>query len=152
MAHLDDIRDVNEDGIRVLMGANRWGGATFHNAGWNPRHIEGIDHFFFYALEYLTGKHFIHGQPVCLGIYIGSELQNNEGEKMLEAIHRVGVDIRPEAMGVTWDDAAEAMRKLAWYVRYADLWHTVADVEPITEDFIVHIKDRVYSTFGAWDG
>ena len=149
MAHLDDIHTVNEDGIRVLMSANRWGGATFHNAGWNPRHIEGIDHFFFYALEYLTGKHFIHGQPVCLGIYIGSELQNNEGERMLEAIHRVGVDIRPEAMGISWDDAAEAMRKLAWYVRYADLWYTVADVEPITEDFIAHIKDRVYSTFGA---
>lgn len=150
MSHLDDIRDVNEQGIRTLMLANRWGGATFHNAGWNPRHIEGIDHFFFYTLEYLTGKHFIHGQPVCLGIYIGSALQDNEAEKMLAAIHRVGVDIRPEAMGVTWDDAAEAMRKMAWYVRYADLWYTTADVRPVTEEFIAHVKDRVYTTYGAW--
>jgi glycerol-1-phosphate dehydrogenase [NAD(P)+] len=152
MAHLDDINAVNEEGIRTLMLANRWGGATFHNAGWNPRHIEGIDHFFFYTLEYLTGKHFIHGQPVCLGIYIGSALQNNHAEDMLAAIHRAGVDIRPEAMGVTWDDAAEAMRKLAWYVRYAGLWFSVADVKPVTEEFIAQIKDRVYSTFGVWDG
>jgi glycerol-1-phosphate dehydrogenase [NAD(P)+] len=151
MSHLDDIHEVNEEGIRTLMTANRWGGAAFHNAGWNPRHIEGIDHFFFYTLEYLTGKHFIHGQPVCLGIYIGSALQDNDAEKMLAAIHRVGVDIRPEAMGVTWDDAVEAMRKLAWYVRYADLWYTVADVKAVTEDFIEHIRDRVYSTFGAWE-
>jgi hypothetical protein len=64
----------------------------------------------------------------------------------------VGVDIRPEAMGLTWDDAAEAMRKLAWYVRYTGLWHTVADEQPITEEFVAHIKDRVYSTFGAWQG
>jgi glycerol-1-phosphate dehydrogenase [NAD(P)+] len=152
MGCLDDINAVSEEGIRTLMLANRWGGATFHNAGWNPRHIEGIDHFFFYTLEYLTGKHFIHGQPVCLGIYIGSAIQDNKGEEMLAAIHRAGVDIRPEAMGVTWDDAAEAMRKLAWYVRYAGLWHTVVDEKPVTEDFIAHIKDRVYSTFGALNG
>ena len=150
MAHLDDIREVNEQGIRTLMLANRWGGATFHNAGWNPRHIEGVDHFFFYTLENLSGKHFIHGQPVCLGIYIGSALQDNEAEKMLAAIHRAGVDIRPEAMGVTWEAAAEAMRKLAWYVRYAGLWYTVADVRPVTEDFIARIKDRVYATYGPW--
>ena len=35
---LDDIRTVNEKGIRTLMTANRWGGAAFHNAGWTPRH------------------------------------------------------------------------------------------------------------------
>lgn len=152
MADLDNIRAVNEQGIRTLMLANRWGGATFHNAGWNPRHIEGVDHFFFYTLEYLTGKHFIHGQPVCLGIYIGSALQDNQAEMMLAAIHRAGVDIRPEAMGVTWDIAAEAMRKLAWYVRYADLWYTIADVKPVTEDFIAGVKDRIYSVYGPWNG
>lgn len=152
MAKLDDIHDVNEDGIRTLMNANRWGGAAFHNAGWNPRHIEGIDHFLFYTLEYLTGRPFIHGQPVCLGIYIGSALQENEPEKMLTAIKQVGIDIRPEAMGLTWDDVAEAMRKLAWYVDYAGLWYTVASAKPITEDFIDHVQNRIYTTFGSWSG
>jgi len=152
MANLDDIHAVNEAGIRTLMNANRWGGAAFHNAGWNPRHIEGIDHFLFYTLEYLTGRPFIHGQPVCLGIYVGSALQENQPEKMLAAIEQAGVDIRPEAMDLTWDDAAEAMRKLAWYVDYAGLWYTIANHKPITEDFIDHVKDRIYSTFGPWSG
>ena len=31
---------------------------------------------------------------------------------MLSALMRAGVDIRPEQMGVTWDDVAEAMRTL----------------------------------------
>ena len=83
------------------MLAHRWGGATFHNSGWNPRHIEGVEHFLFYNLERLTGRHFIHGQPVGLGIYAGSILQGNEPDAMLAALVRVGVDIRPEAMGVT---------------------------------------------------
>lgn len=77
LENLDEIHDVTELGIRTLMDALRWGGAAYHNAGWYARHIEGVEHFIFYALEYLTGKKFIHGQPVCLGIYIGSLLQEN---------------------------------------------------------------------------
>ena len=61
-----------EAGIRALVLAHRWGGTTFHDSGWNPRHIEGVEHFFFYNLERLTGRHFIHGQPVGLGIVAGS--------------------------------------------------------------------------------
>ncbi len=150
MACLDDIRDVTETGIRTLMNAHRWGGASFHNAGWNARHIEGIDHFLFYALEYLTKKPFLHGQPVCLGVYVGSALQENHAEEMLAAIHRVGVDIRPEAMGVTWDDVAEALHKLAWYVEQAGLWYTIASDKPVTDGFISQVRQRIEATYGSW--
>lgn len=152
LAKLDDIHNVTEEGIRTLMNAHRWGGAAFHNAGWNPRHIEGVDHFLFYTLEYLTHKPFIHGQPVCLGVYVGSALQDNHAEEMLQAIQRVGVDIRPEAMGVTWDDVAEALRKLSWYVEQAGLWYTIASEKPITDDFIDQVRERVVATYGPWQG
>ncbi len=151
MDHLDDIRAVNEVGIRTLMTAHRWGGATFHDSGWNPRHIEGVDHFFYYNLERLTGRHFIHGQPVGLGIYIGSALQANEPERMLAALLRVGVDVRPEAMGVTWDDVGEAMRTLAAYVRTAGLWYSVADAVPVDEAFIGRIREAVTAAYLDWD-
>ena len=147
LGHLDDIREVNETGIRVLMEAHRWGGATFHDSGWNPRHIEGVEHFFFYNLEKLTGKHFIHGQPVGLGIAFGSLLQDNQPDEMLAALLRVGVDIRPEAMGVTWEDAAEAMLTLPSYVREAGLWFTVAEVRPITTGIVEEVRQRVEDTY-----
>ena len=150
LGHLDDIREVNETGIRILMEAHRWGGATFHDSGWNPRHIEGVEHFFFYNLEKLTGKHFIHGQPVGLGIAFGSLLQDNEPDEMLAALLRVGVDIRPEAMGVTWEDAAEAMLTLPAYVREAGLWFTVADVRPITTGIVEEVRHRVETTYGRF--
>ena len=148
LGHLDDIRQVNETGIRVLMEAHRWGGATFHDSGWNPRHIEGVEHFFFYNLEKLTGEHFIHGQPVGLGIVFGSLLQNNQPDKMLAALFRVGVDIRPEAMGVTWEDAFQAMLTLPAYVKEAGLWFTVADVLPITTAIAEEVRQRVEDTYG----
>lgn len=150
LADLDEIRAVSDRGIRTLMLAHRWGGAAFHNAGWNTRHLDGVDHCYLYALEDLTGRHFIHGQAVGLGTYFGAVLQDNDPEMILSALSEVGVDIRPEAMGITWDDAATAMRRLAWYVRHADLWYTIADARPVTEDVIEHVRDRVYATFGAW--
>ena len=48
-----------------------------------------------------TGRHFIHGQPVGLGIVLGSVLQESGADEMVAALARAGVDIRPEAMGVT---------------------------------------------------
>jgi len=147
---LDEIKKVSEEGIRALTAAHRWAGAAFHNAGWNPRHIEGVEHFFFYTLEYLTKKPFIHGQPVCLGLFIGSALQENKADEILAAIHRVGVDIRPEAMGVTWEEVAEAMRKMKEYTETTGLWYTIVNDRPITESFIEYIKKRVEEVYGRW--
>jgi glycerol dehydrogenase-like iron-containing ADH family enzyme len=150
LAHLDDIRDVNEAGIRTLMNANRWGGATFHNAGWNPRHIEGTDHFVFYALEYCTGKKFIHGQPVCLGIVVGSLLHDHQADQMLQAIHRVGVDIRPEAMGITWADVAHALKNIRSFVQQEGLWYTILHEVEIRDDFIDDLRRRITRLYGPW--
>lgn len=148
---LDEIRAASPLGIRTLMQAHRWGGAAFHDAGWNPRHIEGVEHFLFYNLERLTGRHFIHGQPVGLGIVFGSQLQENEPDRMLAALHRVGVDIRPQAMGVTWDEVEEAMRTLPDFVREAGLWTTVVDLRPVTEESIATVRSRVVETYGPWE-
>jgi glycerol-1-phosphate dehydrogenase [NAD(P)+] len=150
LAELDEIRDVSDRGIRTLMLAHRWGGAAFHDAGWNTRHMDGVDHCFLYALEHHTGRHFIHGQAVGLGTYLGAVLQDNEPEMVLTALDRAGVDIRPESMGIDWEDAAMAMRRLAWYVRHADLEYTIADARPVTEEIVEQVRDRVYATFGEW--
>ena len=95
---IDDIKEVNDNGIIRLMNANSWGGPAFHNFGWNPRPIEGTDHFVFYSLEYHTKKSYIHGQPVNMGVYVGSLLHNSKAEEMLDYIIRAGVDIRPDSM------------------------------------------------------
>jgi len=147
---LDDIHDVTDHGIRTLMEAHRWGGDTFHASGWNPRHIEGVEHFFFYDLEKLTGRHFIHGQPVGLGIVLGSVMHDSGADEMVTALHRAGVDIRPEAMGVTWAEAEEAMRTLGTFVREAGLWHSVADERAVDDAIVGEVRERVLEAYGRW--
>ena len=150
LADLDEIHSTSERGIRTLVEALRWGGAAYHNAGWNARHVEGVEHFFFYALEFLTGKKFIHGQPVCLGVYIGAAMHDHQPEEMLSAIRRAGVDIRPQAMGITWDDVARTLYELAGFVEQAGLWYTIANEAVITDDLVARIQTRVEAVFGPW--
>ncbi len=149
MDALDDIREVNEKGIRALMLANRWGGAAFHNLGWNPRPIEGADHFLFYALEYHTGKKFIHGQPVCLGIYVGSLLHDDRAQEMLDAIVRAGVDIRPEAMDITWDDVSHALLNMREFVGQAGLWYSIFHDAEIDQAFVDTVRANVEAAYAG---
>jgi glycerol-1-phosphate dehydrogenase [NAD(P)+] len=151
MGALDAIHDVTDPGIRTLMDAHRWGGQTFHAAGWNPRHIEGVEHFFFYNLERRTGHHFIHGQPVGFGIVLGSVMHESGVDEMVAALVRAGVDIRPEAMGVTWAEAEAAMRSLGDFVRSAGLWHSIADERAVDDAIVTEMRDRIEAAYGPWD-
>jgi glycerol-1-phosphate dehydrogenase [NAD(P)+] len=135
-----EIHDVTDAGIQALMESLRWGGAAFHNAGWNPRHIEGAEHFLFYALEYLTGRPFVHGQPVALGVLVMSRLQDNRSEWIRGVIDKIGVPYHPEEMGITWDDVVAALRIVRQHIERAGLWYTVASARPITEQFIAETK------------
>lgn len=152
LAALDDIHDVTDVGIRTLMDAHRWGGQTFHASGWNPRHIEGVEHFLFYNLEKRTRRHFIHGQPVGLGIVLGCVMHGAGADELVAALARAGVDVRPEAMGVTWADAEAAMRTLGAFVREAGLWHSVADERAVDDAIVTEVRARIDRAYGPWEG
>lgn len=150
IAAIDDVYALNEKGIRVLTEGLRWGGGAFHNAGWNPRHIEGTDHFLFYTLEYMTKKKFIHGQPVCLGIFTGALMQGNDPDGILRLIHRAGVDIRPEAMGITWEEVFAALKYEKEYVEKVGLWYTVANDFIVDDAFCQTVRDKITAVYGQW--
>jgi len=141
----EDIRNVSEKGIKTLVSALQWGGEAYARNGWNPRPIEGAEHTFFYALEYLTGKHFLHGQPVGLGTILIALLQeDNDAEWIKNALDACAVPYRPEEMGVTWDDCVAALKDMSRYVDEAGLWYTAAKHYPITEEFLEVAKELVY--------
>lgn len=143
----EEIRDLTDDGIEVLLDGLKWG-TSYHGAGWNPRHIEGIEHFVFYALEHHTGRKFLHGQPVCLGLFVGAMLHDARALEMLQAVRSIGLDIRPEAMGVTWDDVENTLIRLQDFVQEAGLWHSIAHDRPILRAEVVDIRDQVEAAYG----
>jgi glycerol-1-phosphate dehydrogenase [NAD(P)+] len=156
---VDEIRSGSDAGVRGLMTAMRWAGNAFHAYGWNPRPIEGVEHFVFYALERRTGRKFIHGQPVCLGVVVGLLLHGDRpgdrpgeptAEEVIDLIQRAGVDIRPEAMGVTWGDVEATLCSLGEFVREAGLWYGIAHEAEITPRFVAELRRRIEQRWGPW--
>jgi glycerol dehydrogenase-like iron-containing ADH family enzyme len=135
LAGKQDIHDLTPRGIQLIVEAFKWGGASFHAAGWCPRHIEGVEHFFFYALEAMTGKKFLHGQAVCLGIIVGAMMHGRRVEELRDAIKSIGVDMRPESMGLTWADVEAVLLDLRAFVHRQRLPYGIAHDFQVGRDF-----------------
>lgn len=146
LQNTEAIRNWSDDGVRILVDGLSWG-TSYHSSGWCPRHIEGIDHFLFYALEAATGVKFLHGPPVCLGVVVGSLLHQSRAEEMLAAIVNVGLDIRPQAMGISWKQVEEALADLRDFVRAKKLWHSIAHDAEITPKFASDLRDLVEGAY-----
>jgi len=150
LKELDEIKALSPRGIQLMVDALKWGGASFHGAGWNPRHIEGIEHFIFYALEAHTGKKFMHGQAVCLGLIIGAMMHDQRVDELLKAVKILGVDVRPEAMDVTWDGVDAAMFGLKDFAQSEDLPYGIAHDFEVTEAFLTAARNKIEGALGTW--
>lgn len=144
--NIDNIRTMNDRGIEALVDGLKWG-TSYHGAGWCPRHIEGTDHFLFYTLEKMTGKKFLHGQPVGLGVIVGSMLHEDGADEMLDTISSIGLDIRPEAMGLTWDQLEDGLTTMRRYVNETGLWHSIAHDEAISPGFISGLRAKLEGAY-----
>ena len=149
LAELDEVKTLSPRGIRIMVDALKWGGASFHGAGWNPRHIEGVEHYIFYALEAGTGKSFLHGQAVCLGLVLGAMMHGQRLDELLGAVTHLGIDIRPAAMDLTWSDVFDAMRGLKAFVEREGLAYGIANDFDVTDEFLNAAKSRIESAFTA---
>jgi hypothetical protein len=78
-------------------------------------------------------------------------LHEQGADEMLDTIAGIGLDVRPEAMGLTWDQATEGLTGMRAYVKTLPLWHSLAHDVTITPGFIVDLKvrlDRAYAHRG----
>ena len=74
---------------------------------------------------------------------MGSMLHEDGAEEMLDTISSIGLDIRPKAMGLTWDQLVEGLKMLRGYVNEVGLWHSIAHDLNISDGFISDLKGRL---------
>ena len=139
----NNIRDLNHKGIDTIIKAHQWGGNSFFSSGWNPRHIEGIEHFFFYNLEFITKQKFIHGQPVCLGFILGCLMHNKYEARFENFFKDIDFDIRPEAMNITWENVMETLMTLNEFILSNKLWYGVGSEKFNVNEIFNNLKETV---------
>ena len=122
-----EIKDMTVKGIKIMIDALKWGGSSYCNSGWNPRHIEGVEHLIFYSLEYHTKKLFLHGQAVCLGIVIGCMMHKKRNEELKNIINKIGVDINPKSMNLGWDEVKHSLVNLKDFVEESNFMRGISN-------------------------
>ena len=143
LLNAENIKEMNEEGINAIIRAHQWGGNSFFSSGWNPRHIEGIEHFFFYNLEYITNKKFIHGQPVCLGFVLGCLLHDKLEDKFVNFFKSIDFNFTPDSMNINWHDVDKTLSTLRDYVEKNKLWYGIANEFKYTKKTIDIFKDII---------
>ena len=143
----ENVNKMNKNGIETIVKAHQWGGNSFFSSGWNPRHIEGVEHFFFYNLELLTKKKFIHGQPVCLGFVLGCLLHKQYQDKFINFFKEINFDIRPEAMNISWDDVDNCLKTLKDFVIKNNLWYGICNELDYSKNIFLELKENVENIY-----
>jgi glycerol-1-phosphate dehydrogenase [NAD(P)+] len=133
--NVSEIYDVTEKGIRILMEGYKFVAVENYRVG-HCQYEEGSEHFFYYCLEALTNKHFLHGKVINLGILLMSMLQNNHVDEIIETIKKSGVPIHPASMEINYEDIRNTLRQLNSYVVEKGYSHSILNEKNITEDFI----------------
>ena len=139
----EDIRNLTNQGIDAIingyMDVNRVCLPLGHY-----RIEEGSEHYLFYELEARTGKAYVHGHIIGLGIYIMSHLQKNKHEIITNVMDRMGLKYQPKNMGIKLQTLIESLENLRKYVcEREDLWYTVIDKETITSEWIDYIINKL---------
>ncbi len=125
------IRDVTDAGLETVVRAYAEVNALCLLAG-SSAPEEGSEHYFAYLLERLTGRSFIHGEVIALGVMLMSALQRNDVSGIRAAIHETGVRWRPEDLRIGRDDLVRTLLGLRDFVREAALPWSVVDEADLT--------------------
>ena len=134
-AAIGDIGAVTESGVRFVADAYRRIGAACAIAG-HSRFEEGSEHFLVYALEHLTGDHYVHGEVVAMGVAAMASVQENDVDRIRNIISLSRVRANPHDIGISQQQFFNTLRSLAEYTSREKLDYSIVDTRDITESEI----------------
>ena len=136
----DDIRMQTDEGIRTIVECYLEINDICIPLG-HYRAEEGPEHFFAYNVEYLTGRTFVHGWLVGLGIQLMSRLQENDSDGIVSIMDRLGLPHSPRANQLTRSDIRHALETLRDRTLADKRWYGIIHQRDITANFIEHVMN-----------
>lgn len=145
MSEARDIGSLSRQGIEVLMRLTEVSTALMLTHDSRPLNA-GSEHLFAWTLESLTGRHFIHGEIVALGIVISSWLQGRDHVALTNALNDARVTYHPERLGIEWSEIESTLLGVNEYNRSVRQFNTVYDDVTWTPDLLREVRDVVYAS------
>lgn len=110
---------------------------------------EGSEHYFGYAVEARTGRSFVHGELIGLGVVLMSRLQDNDPDRASGFLDRCGVQWHPEQLGLDRTLLTEVILDLPRFVRKAGLPHSIIDEVTLDRHAVAALLDATASAIPA---
>ncbi len=140
-ANASEIYKVTPKGIDTVIGLFRRE-VEFCARLDSSRPEEGSEHIVAYCMEHLTGRHFIHGDLVALGIFVMSRLQDNRPDWAASLMDRLGLRYRcPDASP---DEVRQCLEALASFNEETNLFYSVVNTRTLTPEFIEGTLEALY--------
>ena len=131
-ARAEEIRAVNENALRWLIEAYAAENALCLQVGHSGPE-EGSEHFFAYNVEHRTGRGYVHGELVSLGVLLMARLQENEPARVERILQTTGVRFQPQALHLSRTDVESALLTLRAYVENEHLPYSAINERPIDQ-------------------
>ena len=148
-----EIRSGSREGAEFLARAYHW----IAEQSWIMQHTmweSASEHGMFDCFENVAGTELTHGQVVALSVFFMSLLQDNQHERAVKMIQRLGIDISLAYLCAIDDNnymiqpstLCKCLAKLKEYIEQIDYRYTIISARPITEDWILKSIDYYYNT------
>jgi glycerol dehydrogenase-like iron-containing ADH family enzyme len=134
----ESIRTVAEEALQWLIEAYAAENALCLQVG-HSRPEEGSEHFFAYNVEHRTGRGFVHGELVCLGVLLMSRLQQNQPERIECILEAAQVCFQPRDLGLSLAEVEAALLTLLAYVEAEELPYSIVNARPMNAALVKQV-------------
>ena len=141
-ANAGQIRAVTDSSLDLLIRAYIENNALCLEAG-TAQPEEGSEHFWAYHVESLTGRTFVHGELVSLGVLIMSHLQQNQPDRVRQLLDEVGILYQPRDLGISRDELRESLLRLPAYITAEGHWYTIVNEQPPDLAFVERVAGNL---------
>lgn len=134
----NDIRDTTSKGVEAIVEAQ----ARITSLQWpflQKNKIwpeEGSEHIFFYTLENVTGKTFLHGEIVGLGSVISTHMHGGDKSDVISDLDAYGLRFRPADNNISYEVFAKTINNMRRVAHEMNLYFPVLDEYKFKEEEI----------------
>ena len=105
------------------------------------------EHALFDTMEYVCQKGFLHGQIIGLTTYFMSLFQDNQHERAVSMLKRLGIDITLKGLDITEEQLRTGLRTAKDFTISHGMRYTILQAKPMTEEWINMAIDKYKKDF-----